>query len=91
MRAVSGAQPKSQGIVLSCSGEAGEIARLIRDTRQRRGLTQFDLADRLGSTQSTVARWESGRHDFQVGTVARIAQALGFALVLRFDAAKAER
>ncbi len=33
----------------------------ITAARQRLGLTQAGLADRIGTTQSTVSRWEAGR------------------------------
>ena len=32
----------------------------IRDTRQRKGLTQREVADDLSVRQSTVCRWEQG-------------------------------
>jgi transcriptional regulator with XRE-family HTH domain len=32
---------------------------VIRDARRRAGLTQRELASRLGTKQSVVARWES--------------------------------
>jgi len=34
---------------------------LIREARLRARMTQAELADRLGTHQSVVARWESGR------------------------------
>jgi transcriptional regulator with XRE-family HTH domain len=35
---------------------------LIRQHRLHFGLTQQDLADRLGISQKTISRWESGEH-----------------------------
>ena len=35
-------------------------ADLIREARKRAGLTQRELAERAATTQSSVARWESG-------------------------------
>ncbi|MCC6930140.1 MAG: helix-turn-helix transcriptional regulator [Gemmatimonadaceae bacterium] len=34
---------------------------LIREARRRAGITQAELAERASTTQSAVARWESGR------------------------------
>lgn len=33
----------------------------LRQARERYGLTQSELAERLGTTQQTIARWESGK------------------------------
>ncbi len=35
----------------------------IRRFRQAHGLTQNDLADEVGVSQATVARWEDGRFE----------------------------
>ncbi len=49
----------------------------IRQARISAGLTQTDLAGRLGVTQSTVNRWEGGRHDPSREMANRISEALG--------------
>jgi transcriptional regulator with XRE-family HTH domain len=33
---------------------------LIKEARRRAGLTQKELAERLGTTQAVIARWEGG-------------------------------
>ena len=53
---------------------------LISEARKRGGLTQADLADRLGSHQSVVARWETGRTNPDFSTVQRVLRAAGFEL-----------
>jgi transcriptional regulator with XRE-family HTH domain len=63
---------------------APEIAALIRRVREERGLTQAELAERMGSTQSIVARWERGDHDFKAQTLARLAAALQVEIVVHF-------
>jgi transcriptional regulator with XRE-family HTH domain len=53
-------------------------ARLIREARQRSGLTQRDLAERLETNQSAIARWESGAVSPRADTLERILSACGF-------------
>ena len=38
-----------------------EIAALVRETRHRLGLTQFQFAQKLGVSFQSVNRWENGR------------------------------
>lgn len=68
-----------------CEGDQRQVAVMLREVRERRGLTQQQLARRLGRTQSMVARWESGEHEFTLGTLARLAEALGCPLTVRFS------
>jgi transcriptional regulator with XRE-family HTH domain len=42
-------------------GETGQLGERIRMTRERQGLSQGDLAGKLGLNVSTVTRWERGR------------------------------
>ncbi|HWL48767.1 MAG TPA: helix-turn-helix transcriptional regulator, partial [Acidimicrobiia bacterium] len=53
---------------------------LIGEARKRAGLTQAELAHRLGSHQSVVARWETGRTNPDFATVQRVIRAAGFEL-----------
>lgn len=55
-----------------------EASRLIRRARIRAGLTQADLARRLGTKQPVVARWESGARCPAYDTVLRALSACGF-------------
>jgi transcriptional regulator with XRE-family HTH domain len=52
----------------------------MAEARKRGGLTQAELADRLGSHQSVVARWETGRTSPDFATVQRVVRAAGFEL-----------
>ena len=52
---------------------AYQIARL----RILRGLTQREFAERMGTTQSSVARLESGSRDISMPTLRKAAAALG--------------
>lgn len=47
-------------------------ADLIREARRRAGLTQQQLAERAGTTQSSIARWERGRSEPDFSTVLRL-------------------
>jgi transcriptional regulator with XRE-family HTH domain len=38
-----------------------DLDHTIRETRRRRGWSQFDVAARLGTTTATVSRWERGQ------------------------------
>lgn len=50
----------------------GEI---IREARLRAGLSQQELADRLGTSQSVIARWEKGHRSPTVETMLRAVRA----------------
>lgn len=48
----------------------------ISTIRKQRGLTQLELAQRIGVTQSTVSEWESGAKFPRVTNLQAMAQAL---------------
>ena len=54
----------------------------IREARRRGGLTQAELASRAGTTQSAIARWESGRTAISLDDVRRVVRLCGFDLEL---------
>lgn len=62
--------------------EAFEIAERVRQAREGRGLTQAELAARIGSTQPALARLEAGGVTPNLDTLHRIAEALGLELVV---------
>jgi transcriptional regulator with XRE-family HTH domain len=53
-------------------------ARLLHQARTRPGLTQRELARRVGTAQSVVARIESGQTSPTVDTLVRLLDASGF-------------
>ena len=55
---------------------------LIADARAQTGLTQTELASRMGTHQSVVARWESGKTQPSFETVARAVSAAGLELTV---------
>lgn len=52
------------------------IGTLIRDARRHKGLTQSELAELLGTSQSAVARIEQGKQNLSLEMVARIGEKL---------------
>lgn len=54
---------------------------LIREARRRAGLTQCELADRIGTTQSAIARLERGRTEPSHERVIEAVRACGLELV----------
>lgn len=61
------------------------VALAVTQLRGRLGLTQSEFAERLGSTQSVIARLESGRHGIQISLLNRIADAFGTDWRITFD------
>jgi transcriptional regulator with XRE-family HTH domain len=53
-----------------------QIGTRIRTTRRDRGMTQDDLAGRIGVSRSAVAQWETGRAGQVTGNLSRIAALL---------------
>ena len=58
--------------------ELGRILGLrIRDLREKKKLTQQDLADKAGTTRATVSKWETGESEPSATQLRLIADALG--------------
>jgi transcriptional regulator with XRE-family HTH domain len=53
------------------------MAQRIQELRQRRGLTQEQLADKAGISRGYLARLETSRHDPSLSTLEKLAKALG--------------
>ena len=60
-----------------------EIARQVLGLRQARDWTQAQLAEALNTSQSVVARLESGSHRPSLSTLDKICRALGARLEVR--------
>ena len=61
------------------------LAAAVIDARNRAGLTQQELARKMGTTQPVVARLESGRVRPSMRTLERLAQATRSRLLIRFE------
>lgn len=53
------------------------IAERLDAVLTEKGITQHELARRLGKRDSEVSKWLTGRHNFTTNTIARIEQAIG--------------
>lgn len=61
-------------------------ARELIAARARAGLTQSEVAQRMGTTQSAVARLEGGKAAPSIRSLQRYAQAIGCRLALKLEA-----
>src|SRR5437016_12477312 len=57
--------------------ERGRLVRELAEQRQAAGLLQTEVAARMGTSQSAVARLESGTADVRASTLERYAAAVG--------------
>jgi DNA-binding XRE family transcriptional regulator len=71
-------------------GPEFELARALIEARTAAGLTQGELAQRMGTTQSVIARLESGRVQPTTATLQRLARATGTRLRIAFEPLGAE-
>ncbi len=59
------------------------VAATMANARWATDLTQADLAERMGTTQSVVARMENGRHLSSLRSIERYAKALGLGVEVK--------
>lgn len=55
------------------------------DARNKRGMTQAEIAHRAGTTQSAIARFESGRTNPTLDFATRLSSAVGAKLTIRLS------
>jgi ribosome-binding protein aMBF1 (putative translation factor) len=55
------------------------------DARNKKGMTQAEIARRAGTTQSAIARFESGRTNPTLDFATRLSHALGAKLEIRLS------
>ena len=67
------------------------IARFVIQRRAELGLTQEQLAERMGTSYSAISRIESGQHPSRVATLQRLAEALEVRWVMGFESGPPER
>ncbi len=59
------------------------VIRAVLDARIKRGLTQAELANRVGTTQSAIARFESGAGNPTLDFLTKVSVALGKRLEIK--------
>lgn len=59
------------------------IIRQIIDKRLKRGISQKDLAKKIGTKQSAISRFESGRYNPTLSFLSKISEALGSKLEVK--------
>ena len=59
------------------AADRGRLVRELAEQRQAAGLSQTEIAARMGTSQSAVARLESGAVDVRASTLERYAAAVG--------------
>ncbi len=64
--------------------DAFRLGARIRVERERLGLTQTEFAERMGTTQPTIARLEAGAFTPNLDTLHRVAESFGLELVVEF-------
>lgn len=87
MTKMFGAEPGWEKGVADATA-AAEIAEEVYALRERHGLTQRELAARIGSSQSAVARMEDGEYrGHSMSVLRRMAAAVGEQVSFKFVAA----
>jgi predicted DNA-binding transcriptional regulator YafY/transcriptional regulator with XRE-family HTH domain len=80
-RSGAGADLGSAGQDRDATARRRELVAQLKRNRVAAGLSQADVAKLMETSQPAVARLESGRHDAQLPTLARYAEALGLSLL----------
>lgn len=62
-----------------------ELSAAIVKKRLKMELSQKELADQIGKTQSTISKWENGDMNFSVDLLAEIAVKLDMDLTVKLD------
>lgn len=66
-------------------GEYHAIAKLVIQRRTVLGISQRELAERVGTSETAISRLESGRHATNVRTLRRLFEALGSHLIVGYE------
>lgn len=72
-------------------GHKLDLAQQIRGGREKLGLSQANLAARVGTTQQQISRLEQAGYRGSIQTLERVAEALELVLVVRLEPAQSSR
>jgi ribosome-binding protein aMBF1 (putative translation factor) len=67
------------------AADRGRLLHELAERRQAAGLSQTEVAARMGTSQSAVARLESGTADVRASTLERYAAAVGGQITWKLD------
>lgn len=86
-------EARTPGFIAAIDAGAGRLvlARELRKLREAAGLSQSELAAKVGTKQPGIARAESGEVMPTLDLVFKIASACGYRVALRFEPRKKER
>ena len=73
--------PQRDQFEMDC--DAFIIGEQLKEERLRAGLTQEQLADRIGTKKSFISRVEKGRADIQLSTLVKLFRGLGKQISVR--------
>ena len=62
-----------------------KLGEIIRAEREKRDISQQQIADALGCTNAAVSNWETGRRAMYAETLRRYCQYLGITMQSVFD------
>ena len=84
------AEQRSKDAEFATEWDSRQIARRVRELRESKHLTQEQLAARVKTTQSAIARLESGKVMPRLDLLQRIAAAMGLYLTVDLSARRAK-
>jgi transcriptional regulator with XRE-family HTH domain len=70
---------------------AATLGAEIRATREKAGLSQEEVAKKIGMTRPNYARIEQGKTNVTIDSLLRIADGLGLELIVDFERARRSR
>ena len=66
----------------NAKARAWYYSEILKDARKQAGITQQELADKIGKKRTYISRIERGETDMQLSTFIQISEALGLHLSL---------